>query len=357
MLDSKELGKIKRKILSRHYVLVRAVLASALILLFLLVIWGILGFLKKTVVGKYTGIARSFIVTPKNQIFAIDGKTNILVLGKAGEGNIAPDLTDTIMLASVDHENGAIKLVSLPRDIWIEDLRAKLNSVYYWGEEKKEGGGIVLAKSVVEEITGIPVHYAVVVDFSGFSEIINTLGGIEVNVDRSFTDEDYPIPGKEADECEGDPDFLCRYETIHFDAGTQMMDGATALKFVRSRNSKDPEEGTDLARSVRQQRVLASIKNKALSSETLFSFSKLKSLQGEVDNMIETDLDERGLAILARRALEAKDNFLAMSMPEELLINPPISYQYDNLYVFVPRSENWDEIRSWFEDVFANINY
>jgi len=82
-------------------------------------------------------------------------------------------------------------------------------------------------------------------------------------------DERYPIPGKEADECGGDPEYLCRYEMIHFDSGLQMMNGVTALKFVRTRNSENLEEGTDLARSIRQQKVLLAIRDKIMSTEII----------------------------------------------------------------------------------------
>jgi LCP family protein required for cell wall assembly len=114
------------------------------------------------------------------------------------------------MFVSIDHISPSFTIISLPRDIWIPALRAKLNSVYYWGNQKEEGGGLPLSKSVVEEIVGQPVEYGIVIDFEGFQEIIDVLGGVEVNVERSFTDERFPIEGKENDECEGDPEYKCR---------------------------------------------------------------------------------------------------------------------------------------------------
>jgi len=156
---------------------------------------------------------------------------NILILGKGGQGHEAPDLTDTVIFASLKHNDPTLALVSLSRDIWIPELRAKLNSAYYWGNQKQENGGQILAKSTVEQIVGKPIHYIVVVDFSGFKNIIDTLGGIEVEVERSFIDERYPISGREADDCGGDdPEFLCRFETVSFAASITASSGCKTTR-------------------------------------------------------------------------------------------------------------------------------
>lgn len=344
--------KIKRKLLARHLKATRAsVIILALITIFLF-FYLIFLILKPTRVGEYFGLAHSFIFTPKNQILALNNRTNILILGKAGEGNPAPDLTDTIILASISHNpDPQVTLVSLPRDIWIKALRTKLNSIYYWGNQRQDGGGLVLAKSVTEDIVGVPIHYAVVVNFSGFKNIIDTLGGIEVDVKKGFIDKKFPIPGKENDECNGDEKYLCRYETIEFQKGLQTMDGETALKYARSRQSEDLEEGTDLARSARQQLILKSLKEKALSRQTLTSPRLIMQLIKEVERIIETDLNNNTLAILARRALQSRNSINNYNLPEDFLTNPPLQSKYDYLYVFVSATKNWDQIRNWFQNI------
>ena len=205
---------------------------------------------------------------------------------------------------------------------------------------------MILAKSTVEEIVGLPVHYALVIDFSGFKEIIDVLGGIEVDVERSFVDEKYPIPGKENDECEGDPEFKCRYETLSFEKGKVTMDGETALKFVRSRNAEG-DEGTDLARAARQQKVIVALKNKILSLKILLSPKKLLAVYDEMKKSIETDIDGPTAAILVRRILESRDNVEQHVVSEEFLTNPPISPRYDNQYVFLPKDGDWEPLHSW----------
>ncbi|MFC1710470.1 LCP family protein, partial [Patescibacteria group bacterium] len=240
------------------------------------------------------------------------GRTNVLILGKGGEGHDAPDLTDTIIFASISHEDGSVSMISLPRDIWVDELKTKLNSLYYWGNQKQEGGGLILAKSHVEEVIGQPLHYGIVIDFEGFVDVIDVIGGVEVNVKNGFTDEKYPIMGKEDDECGGDTEFKCRYKTVKFDKGTQTMDGKTALIFVRSRNA-DGDEGTDLARAERQELIIASVKDKVLSSQILLSPKKLRSLYEISGNAIETDIDANVGPVLARKIFDARDNFVHFS--------------------------------------------
>lgn len=338
-------SRLKRKIL-KHTWLVRlgAVGGIAVGVYFLFLLTGLV--FGKLGIVNYAGLLRDFVFTPGKKILSINGRTNILVLGKAGGEHEAPDLTDAIVFVSVSHVGGGITLVSLPRDIWIPAIRAKLNSAYYWGNQKEEGGGLILAKSAVEEIVGQPVHYGLVIDFSGFKSAVTVLGGIEVEVERAFIDERYPIAGKETDECDGDKDFKCRYETIRFAAGLQYMDGETALKFVRSRNAEG-DEGTDIARAARQQRVILAIKNKVLSAEILLSPKKLSSLLRVARNSIETDIESSTSAILLRRLVQARETISSFVIGEDFLVNPPLLPRYDYLYVFIPKEEDWGKVHQW----------
>ncbi len=314
---------------------------------------GIGQLLSGTSLARYYSLAKDFAFLPASNLNSLNGKTNIAVLGKGGEGHEAPDLTDTIMFVSVDTQDPKVQLVSLPRDIWIADLRAKLNSAYYWGNKKQENGGIPLAKSTIEQIVGQPVHYAVVIDFSGFKQIIDKMGGVEVYVDNSFVDPQFPIPGKENDLCDGDKTFACRYESIEFKQGLQKMDGLTALKYVRSRHSEG-DEGTDIARSARQQKLISAMKTKLLSKDILLNPGKALDIANAVRAAIETDMTDSNLMVLARVAFLAKNNLLAHVLPEELLTNPAISAKYDNQYVFVPTDGGWEQIHKWINTTFKN---
>lgn len=354
-------SRLKRQVL-KHVWLVRGVLVAITILLFYLVFLLIGVGIKKSGIEYYFELAKIFISANDTDIKAINGRTNILVLGKGGQGHEAPDLTDTMMVVSVNYETPGVTFLSLPRDIWITELRAKLNSAYYWGNKKQppaqmasgqegKGGGLLLAKSTVERLLDEPIQYALVIDFSGFKKIIDIIDGIEVEVEHPFTDEKYPIAGRENDFCNGDPEYRCRYETITFNTGKQYMDGDTALKFVRSRHAEG-DEGTDIARSKRQQKVITGIKEKILSTEILLSQVRIEKLLATLEENTETDIEVKAGVVLARNSLEVKNNIRSYILPEDFLVNPSPSPKYDNLYVFIPKYENWKEVQRWVKCIF-----
>ncbi len=320
------------------------------IVLFLSLLLVIYSLFKSTNFRYYLSLASDFIYSPIEKIESNDGRVNILLLGRADEDHAGSELTDTIIVASVGIDKPGVTLISIPRDVWIPEIRAKINSAYYWGNQKEPKEGLNLSKSTVSNILSIPVHYSLVVDFSGFKNVIDVLGGIEVDVQNSFVDEKYPITGKENDLCDGDKTFKCRYETIKFEKGKQMMSGDTALKFVRSRNAEG-DQGTDIAREGRQQLVISAIKEKALSPEILLSPKKIRGLIEVALDSLETDINPSTAAVLSRKVLSGKDFIKYNLIPEEMLVNPPISSRYDNQYVFIPRDGNWSEIRSWLQNL------
>lgn len=345
--------KTRRKILS-NIVLKRVLFASFIFLLVLSLFFAIFRLIKNSGALYYAQLIKTFVVSSPSD-FRSDNlkRVNFLVLGKGGAGHEAPDLTDTIMFVSLSLEKPRLVLISLPRDIWISSLRAKLNSIYYWGNQKEAGGGLVLAKEIVSEIVGQPIHYSFVVDFSVFEEVIDILGGVDVYVENSFVDNWYPIAGKEKDNCNNDPLFRCRYETVRFEKGWQKMDGKTALKFVRSRKAEG-DEGTDFARAKRQQKVMTAIKDALLKKDFWMSPKKIKNLWQVAFKYVETDIDVKAVFALLRRFVAARNNIDSFVLDESLLNNPPISSKYDNLYVFIPKSGNWDQVHSWVERALLN---
>lgn len=347
------LSRVKRKIL-KNVRLVRIILFSLVMILFFVLGFAFLKILlQKTSLKHYWNFFRTFTSSSISDFRSDDMKVNFLVLGKGGAGHEAPDLTDTMIFVSLKLEdkdqNPGIYLVSLPRDIWIEPLRTKLNSVYYWGNKKEEGGGLAFLKVVVEDVIGEPIHYGLVVDFSLFKEVIDTLGGIDIYVEEPFIDEWYPIAGRENDSCNGDPLLKCRYETVEFKEGWQKMDGETALKFVRSRKSQG-DEGNDLARAKRQQLVIKAIISSFKKKDFWLSFDKIKSLLALANNHIETDLNKEAQLALLRRFLKAKCNIKNEVLPQDLFVVPPKLPKYDNLYVFIPKSEDFKEVHKWVDD-------
>jgi LCP family protein required for cell wall assembly len=303
-------------------------------------------------------------LNPASTLAQTQNRTNILIMGKGGAGHDTPDLTDSIILISINHQTRYIHLLSLPRDIWIPSLRAKLNTAYHYGQQLQTNGGLIMAKSAVSEITNLPVHYGLVIDFTGFEKIIDLLGGIDVPIDRTFDDYKYPVPGMENAENIAD-----RYQHIRFEAGLQHLNGKTALQYVRSRNAQGIE-GTDLARSERQKKVLLAVKDKLLSTQVIFNRSKLFQLKNILGQSLTTDISDERYPAFVRLALNFRtENLYSNNLPvylntengnsaseSALLINPPISTHYDNQWVLVPKSGSFTQIHNFISCSLKNQN-
>jgi polyisoprenyl-teichoic acid--peptidoglycan teichoic acid transferase len=271
------------------------------------------------------------------------GRTNFLIMGMSGGDHAGSDLTDTMIFISVNQPDKKVALISIPRDIWVTSMRAKINTAYHYGYLKAATtGGMLLAKSSVSETINQPVDYAVILDFSTFEKAIDTIGGIDLRVDRTFDDSHFPIAGHENDPCGGDPDLACRYETLHFTAGLQHVDGATALKFVRSRYSTDLVEGTDFGRSQRQEKVILAFMTKLISPDVFKHPSLYLKLYRLFSDSTITDLLPAQYTSLARLVFSLRHTHpssFTISQPEEL-DNPPVSPRYDNQWVLVPKNDN-----------------
>lgn len=301
-------------------------------------------------------------------------RINFLILGIGGENHDGPNLSDTLIFASFNLKDPKITLVSLPRDIWSSDIDAKINTAYAKGELKRSGGGLVLAKSVVTKITGQPIDYVFVIDFSGFTKAIDQLGGLNVDVENSFVDPLYPAEGKADDLCgrtseeadkfiasnSAETDiarfFPCRYVKLEFEKGMQQMDGETALRFVRSRHASG-EEGTDFARSKRQEKIIEAIKNKAFSLE-IINPTRLLGLYATLDESINTDIKNNELDDFIKLGQKFRNSDIQSVVIDNgdlensrggLLTHPDISSTYNYEWVLIPRAgrDNYLEIHEY----------
>ena len=150
---------------------------------------------------------------------------------------------------------------------------SRINSIYSSNEQKEEGTGMKELTKTVEKIIGEEIQYYAVVDFNAFTEIIDAVGGININVENSFTDYMYP---KGVD-----------YQTVSFKAGPQTMDGETALIYSRSRHSSHNNEGSDFSRSKRQQKIIIAIKDKLLSSDSLTNPKTLTGILASISGNLK----------------------------------------------------------------------
>ncbi len=273
-----------------------------------------------------------------------DGRINILLLGRANSHKSGKDLTDTIMILSINTKDYTVGLFSIPRDFLINNgnYYVKINSLYQTGLRK--GVGTKYITEAVKDITGQDIHYYFILDFEGFEKIINTLGGINIDVPRHIKDEKYPGPGYS-------------YETFEVWPGLQKFDGATALKYARTRH--DDIEG-DFGRAKRQQQVMQAAKNKAFSLGTIVNplrISELLDILGEhVHTNITPDEIEPFISLIKKVDTQNITNVVLDAWkPGSLLISARYYNEHGGVSGLVPRSGSYRDIQEMADNIF-NLN-
>jgi anionic cell wall polymer biosynthesis LytR-Cps2A-Psr (LCP) family protein len=284
----------------------------------------------------------TFLREPTTNLVNADGRTNLVVLGMGGEESKNQNLTDTIIFLSIDHAGGDTLMLSLPRDLWLESMKAKINTAYHYG-------GLDLVKSSIKEVLGQEVHYVFTIDFDGFKQAIDLLGGLKIDIERSFDDYRYPIPGKENDPCGGDPEYQCRYEHLHFEVGEQVLDGTMALKYVRSRNAEG-DEGTDFARARRQQNLILALKNNLMTTKVIFDLKKINGLLKIARQSFTTDIRLEEYPLWAKLLLKFEREKIrnqVLDGEQGLLYHPSI--HYSGQWVILPKDSTWQEAHQFID--------
>jgi LCP family protein required for cell wall assembly len=214
-----------------------------------------------------------------------DGRINVLLLGVGGGEHDGGNLSDTIMVASIDPVNKTIAMLSLPRDMYVKIPGygySKINAAHSYG-------GPELAKKVVSTILDLPIHYYVQADFAGFKQAVDAVGGVDVTSTERLYDSAYPCDNNRG------------YCPFVLPVGVHHMNGTLALKYARCRHGSC---GNDFGRAARQQQLLAALREKALTASTLTNPVKLSGLISSVGNHARTDLQ---LAELQKLAAIIKD--------------------------------------------------
>lgn len=246
-----------------------------------------------------------------------DGRINILMLGKGGPGHPGGELTDTMMIASIDPVNKKAALLSVPRDLWVTIpgyKSMKINGAYVAAKQKAlkanrgdkaaaEAAGIANAEQVVSSVTGVKIHYYAMFDFTAFKEAIDTVGGVTVDVPEDLYDPTMAWENKN--------------NPVLAPKGSQVMDGKKALMYVRSR-----ETSSDFARSERQRAIIGALEQKVMTVGTLSNPVKLSELINTFGSHFSSDMsinDAERLGGIVRS--------IDMSKVESLgLADPPNNY-------------------------------
>lgn len=279
-----------------------------------------------------------------------DGRTNILLLGMGGEGHQGALLTDTIIVASIKYNKEAapeVALVSIPRDLGVplNNSYVKINSVYAYGKmnnPEDDSTGNKTIEDYINNISGLPIHYYAQIDFEGFKRIVDSIGGIEVDVKNSFYDPQYPTEN-------------FGYQRISFEKGLNQMNGDLALKYARSRHGivtdGNEYEGSDFARAKRQQQILTSVKDKAFSVSTVINPKKINEILSALGDHVRTNMEPWEILKLAD---------IAQNIDNEQITNKVIDQESGLLsatnksraYILMPNDKDYIEIKEVFENIF-----
>lgn len=327
------------------------------IILFLCVIFIILFCAISIILHKSVQISLFKLILPGSELKSFQNTVNILILGIAGNKYEGSNLSDSLTVLHIKHTTDySFSILSIPRDIWSDTLRDKINSAYAYGEAKIKGGGMKLAKAEVSGIIGQPIQYAMIIDFKKFVDLIDFFGGITINVPNSFSDHEYPIEGRESDECNGDSEFRCRYQTISFSKGINHMTGETALKYVRSRHSKGIEEG-DFSREKRQQQVMIALKNTFFAFLKSGNLSKLMQAYSLLNSIVMRDITNQQLAVLGTKfILNPSFSLHNIVLNENFFTTPSFSEKHDYKWVLLPKAESFSLIQKYIKCEFEQKN-
>lgn len=281
---------------------------------------------------------------PKNT----NQRINFLILGlDAIQGERSnSQLTDTIIIASLNLDNSRLNLIPIPRDLWLSDYKTKINSIYYYGEISSETTGDTFISDVITEITGLNMHHVFIINLEILADLIEIIDGVEIEVPAGFVDTQFPRSTNNLQT--NDPELI--YETVTFNPGVQTMNGDRALKYIRSRQSQDLRLGNDLSRNNRQLLLIQAIVDKISQKQVITNPEVVAKLFNWYEANMTTNsfnLLEAMSIILALNKhmpeIEAKPIPIDETKSTGVLIHPPVD-KYGQ-WVYEPIDEDWSQVR------------
>lgn len=274
------------------------------------------------------------------------GRTNILIFGIGGEGHEGKDLTDTTIVLSLASKQKRVSIISIPRDLYVIDSvfgGGRINLLYDQGKAKwGPSEGLDFARATISKIFNVPLQYVIKVDFQAVEKIVDSVGGIDVYVEKTINDPFYPKGETSA------------YEVFFLAQGNQHLDGKTALKYARSR-----ETTSDFDRSKRQQQILVAIKSKAESENLFRKEALLKELYYSIRDHIETNMSLQEMLSLASFA-SAWDsrNLVTATLHDDPtsrggFLYTPMRKLYKGAFVLLPAGDNFESVQKFMQIVFS----
>jgi len=278
-----------------------------------------------------------------------------LLLGYGGSGHDGAYLTDSLMLVIVDPDRKTLALLSFPRDTWVPLLFDGTNAVYnkvntayafamdptlyperlarYTGDS----GPGTFAADTISRLVGMPIRYYLGLDFSGFRQMIDAVGGVDVTVPTAFAAQ-YPA--------NDDPSIDASWTVVRFAAGQQHLNGERAIEYARAREViDDSNEGSDFARSRRQRLIIEAFKQRLLAPGGLIHLPQLLSIGAThvASNYGVPDAAKLSQLILSWQDVKIYQSALTDQNYLEVATGP------DGTYALVPSSpdHSWSQIQSF----------
>ena len=276
-----------------------------------------------------------------------EDRINVLLLGMGGKGHPGPYLTDTMILASFKPSANKVELISIPRDLSVPIPGygwRKINNANSFGETDKGGAGGEFTQEVVSKVFGLPIHYYIRLDFSGFEKLIDEFGGLKIYVENGFTDNQFPT-----DDFSSNP---YGYQAVSFASGWQKMDGKTALNYARSRHGTNGES-SDFARSKRQQQVIKALKDQIFSYTTFLSYRKISSLLDLYKDHVTTNLNTWEIFKFARLAMRVNPaNINNLVIDAGTQDSPLYATMINGSYLLLPKDISFYQLQQMVKYAF-----
>jgi len=321
---------------------------SAVVVVLILAVGGYFAWKTGFIINKISGSKNSALGTlfsdgaaPQSE----EGRVNILLLGMRGANMPGGGLlADSIIVASFNTKDNKVAMMSVPRDLWVQipgtSDRGKINSVYAHWEGGGKGQGIQKIEEVMGTVTGLKIDHAIVINFSGFKQLIDTVGGIDVKLSKPFSETQQFVEGQE---CGG---------TFSLPAGTVHLNGDKALCYSRAR-----VQTNDFDRSKRQQIVLKALKDKLISLGTLADFSKVNNILNIVGENVKTDMAPEEMKGFYEQYANMKDADITQQVfenSEKGLLEVPAAGTGLG-YVLIPRAgqDNYSQVRDACKNIFS----
>ena len=261
--------------------------------------------------------------------------TNFLLLGMSGKPYPAPYLTDTIIVGIFRTDPARLALVSIPRDLMVQvpggKQLVKINSLYELGIARSPQEPEKFIKEKVQQITGLPISYYAAIDVFGLEKIIDSFGGVDIQVKKAIADPSFPGPNYS-------------YEPFYLSAGMHHLNGHDAVRFARSRYAPRG----DFERIGRQQQLLDVLKDKVKAQS--ISAQQAAALFANIKDHLVTNVSPADIPSLLASALDfGKGPIISFTIetgPQGLLVS---NHAITGAYTMIPKagSEKYEAIQTF----------